>query len=212
MNIEKIKTKCGVITKTDNKLFINYKDGNIEGFIKNSIDESIIQNIRYSAELFILIGLGITYFNTDITIIDGVSMEPTYCNHKIIIKSAKSKYIDKIMLSRNCVVKFRSPTGETSIKRIVGMPGDIIDFDTFTIKINNKIVTTYNLEPHPTGGNKTIKKNPSNKIRKGLYKEITTIKLKENEYYVLGDNKHNSVDSKQYGPINFNSIISIIDK
>lgn len=214
METEKINTKYGVVSKTDNKLVIHHNDGNVEGFIKGSINEGISNNIRHSIELFLLIGLGVTYFNTDITIVSGVSMEPTYHNHKIIIRSAKTKEINRMMVSRNCIVKFKSPSGEYAIKRIVGLPGDKLEFDAFTIKVNGNIVTTYNTEKHPEGGTKVSAKSPvyKGKDRTGTYSQNTIIVLKENEYYVLGDNKINSVDSKHYGPIDLNSIVSIIDK
>lgn len=214
MKSEKIKTNYGTISKTDNKLIIAYNDGNVEGFIKKqSIDEDF-SKIRYSIELFILVGLGITYFNTDITIVSGASMEPTYHNHKIIIRSVKAREINKLMISRDCIVKFKSPNGECAIKRIVGIPGDELEFNAFTIKVNGKVVTTHNTEKHPEGGLKTQAKSSKHKEknRNNTYPVNTTITLKENEYYVLGDNKMNSVDSKHYGPIHLDNIISILDK
>jgi signal peptidase I len=212
MKSKNIKTSYGVISKTDDKLIIHNNDGTIEGFIKPSVTEGISDNIRYSIELFVLVGLGITYFNTDITIVNGRSMEPTYNNHKIIIRSTNANVVNKITVSKNCIVKFKSPSGDTSIKRVVGIPGDELEFNAFTIKVNGKVVTTHNVEPHPSGGTKIPAKNLKNKYRNHTYPTNTIIKLKENEYYVLGDNKVNSIDSKHYGPIHLNSIISIVDK
>lgn len=211
MKADTIRTKYGIVSKTNNKVIIQHNDGNIEGFIKQSLNESN-SNIRHTIELFILVSLGITYFNTDITIVNGVSMEPTYHNYKVIIRTSKSKEVNKIIISRNCVVKFKSPDGDISIKRVVGIPGDMLEFDAFSIKVNNNIVTTYNTEKHPEGGEKVLAKSIKNKNRKETYSEKTIVQLKENEYYVLGDNKMNSIDSKNYGPIHLNNIISIVDK
>lgn len=203
------------ILKSNDGIAISYKDGNVEGFLNRKLSESFLQEskLRHAIEMIILIGLGITYFNTDITIVDGNSMEPTYKNLQVIIKTKSQTDVKKIMVSNNSIIKFKTPEGDTSIKRVVASAGDEIEFDFNKVKINGNIVDISNEEPHPKGG---IKKQAYSLTRSGkprrISPEVTVIKLKEGEYFVMGDNKDNSVDSRKYGQITKNAIISVVQK
>lgn len=208
MEPEKIKTKYGNIIKTDKKLIIKYNNGEVEGFIKDNI---LNENMRQYFELLLIIGLGVIYFTTDITIIDGISMEPTFKNHQLILKTKFKGSLDDILLSKNTIVKFKSPTGETSIKRIVAGPGDEIEFDCNRMKINGKILNNTLVGEHPSYG---VKKQGYSMSRIGKKRNVspftTTITLSKDQYYLLGDNRFNSIDSRDYGPISKGNIISIV--
>lgn len=202
------------VLKSNDGVIVSYKDGNVEGFLKKKLSESFLNEskFRQTIEMIILMGLGVTYFNTDITIVDGISMHPTYKNLQVIIKSKASTDVNKMLISKNSIIKFKTPDGETSIKRVVAVPGDEIEFDFNRVKINGDVVDVANEEPHPKG----IKKQAYSFTRNGkprkISPEITIIKLKKDEYFVMGDNKGNSVDSRKYGQINKNAIISVIEK
>lgn len=197
--------------KSNNGIALSYTDGTVEGFVKSKIKESVYNEskLRHGLELVLLIGLGITYFNTDITIVDGVSMEPTYKNLQMIIKTKSATDVNKILVSRESVVKFISPDGDTSIKRVVGVPGDEIEFDFNVVKINGVVVDKFNSEPHPASNFQKTAYTPGGKVRNF---PIDVIKLKSNEYFVMGDNASNSEDSRKYGPIYDTTILSIIRK
>lgn len=202
------KTSYGTIVSSQNKVIIKYNDGNIEGFIKTP--NQFNEGIRHIIEAFTLIGLGIIYFNTDITIVDGKSMYPTYNNYQIIVKSKDTRNVNKLMLAKNTIIKFKDPSNITSIKRIVGVPGDFVEFSFRTIKINGKIVDTENCEPLPPGSIHKISYTKAG-VPHSRSTEAT-IQLKDNEYFVMGDNKNNSTDSRNYGPITDTAVISIIEK
>jgi signal peptidase I len=213
------KTNRYEILKSEESLIIKHNDGEMEGFFKNTISDKHLpikeSSIRQKIESMILIGLGISYFTTDVTIVDGISMTPTYANHQIIIKSYMSKQICESKIKRNSIVKFKSPEKENSIKRIIAVPGDEIEFDAFFIKVNGKLITSLNAEEHPTHGVKKPAKSivhPDRKTNRKTLPLTTTIKLKDNEFYVMGDNVSNSIDSRKYGPIKQTDVISIIQK
>lgn len=195
------------VFKGDKGVYILHSDGNIEAFLKGHLEESGLNEdlSRQIAESVILLGLGITYFTTDITIVNGVSMDPTYKNGQILIRSKKSKEVNRLLASRNSVVKFKSPEGDTCIKRVVAMPGDKVEFNGSNILVNGQLVDSNNQEWNA--------RNLQRMVRNGKSDSQTEIKiLKQDEYFVLGDNRDESIDSRNYGPIDGNCIISVIEK
>jgi len=78
------------------------------------------------------------------------------------------------------------------IKRVVGVPGDTLDIDgAGHVLVNGSILT----EPYAMGytDQKSYIKYP--------------LALQKDEYFVLGDNRENSLDSRNYGPIKGGDII-----
>ncbi len=100
-------------------------------------------------------------------------------------------------------------TAETShikpfVRRVVGLPGDTIYMDSFTLYVKTKdsryFLTEFEVAEHdynvrleklPEGWNKQLPFD-------GSYPETT---LKENEYFVLCDNRIASSDSRLWGPL-----------
>lgn len=192
------------IIRSPGKIILKHNDGEQEGFIK-STKSTIKENWRQKVELFLLIALGITYFTTDITIVDGVSMSPTYKNYQIIIKSKVPDKIKQMMIEKNAVIKFKSPTGETAIKRIIAGPGDTIELDGWITRINGKVIDDNNRS------NAEMQLTTMIKNRKRDH-TVKTFTLSSDQYYVMGDNRENSIDSRNYGPILSDTIITVLEK
>lgn len=77
------------------------------------------------------------------------------------------------------------------IKRIIGLPNEKIEIKENSIYINGELL-------------------PEDYLKYKNNKENKTITLKENEYYILGDNRDVSRDSRSYGPIITEKIISVV--
>ncbi len=119
----------------------------------------------------------------------GASMEPTFSDKQYFL-------IDEITYrfhepKRGDVVVFKYPlnTDEFFIKRIVGMPGDRISVANGKVIISNAersdgviLDEEYTAFAH-TSGNEDITLNPD-------------------EYFVMGDNRSASLDSRNFGPVN----------
>lgn len=101
-------------------------------------------------------------------------------------------------LQRGDVVVFRYPKNPQQyfIKRIIGLPGE-------EVKIENNKVTVYNKQ-NPNGLTLDEKEYLSDEIPTA---PPSARKLRENEYYVLGDNRQFSHDSRSWGAVNKDEII-----
>jgi len=141
----------------------------------------------------IIIVLPIRIFIAQPFIVSGASMYPTFKNGEYLI-------VDEISYSfktpaRNDVVVFRFPDNQKKffIKRIIGLPNE-------EIKINNGQVIIINKE-NPNGF------ELEQAYIKETLNENKNFQLKENEYFVLGDNRASSYDSRYWGPVNKELII-----
>ena len=85
------------------------------------------------------------------------------------------------------IVLIQSEEGKEYVKRIVGLPGQTMEIDEKSgrLMVDGEAL----VEPYAYGGT----------YGKG---EVTyPLTLKENEYFVLGDHRENSRDSRNYGPV-----------
>lgn len=128
--------------------------------------------------------------------VDGSSMEPTLYNDDNL-------WIDKLSYTfgdpkRFDVIIFNYDDDTTFIKRIIGLPGETVRIDTEgNIYINEQMLSE-------NYGKETIL--PSN-----IGRAIQPVELGEDEYFVLGDNRNNSRDSR-YADVGNVSRDSIIGK
>ena len=145
--------------------------------------------------------------------VNGLSMFPSY---NATANSADEIYINKISpkfetFKRGQVVVLISPPDcveekELFIKRIIGLPGETISFENGSVKVTN---STY-----PEPGIKLDEKEylpPEVKTYKNINtpdeNQIIEKKLDKNEYFVMGDNRPGSNDSRRCGAINGDQII-----
>jgi len=123
-------------------------------------------------------------------IVSGTSMVPTFENGDYLI-------VDKISYKlsspkRDDVVVFRYPNDTTKffIKRIIGLPNEAVD-------IKGNEVTIINTEqPEGFTLSQPFVKNKAN--------NDTHYVLKNDEYFVMGDNRSASSDSRYWGPVKKN--------
>ena len=102
------------------------------------------------------------------------------------------------VLKRQEVVVFRYPldTSKFFIKRAIGLPGE-------KVEIKDNQVTIYNKD-NPNGFVLDEKSYLSSSVRTG---GDQTIKLADDEYFVMGDNRMYSSDSRAWGPVKEQDII-----
>lgn len=129
-------------------------------------------------------------------IVEGASMLPNFNDGEYLIVDEISYRFQEP--KRGDVVIFHPPQspGVYYIKRIISLPGE-------TVKIEEGKIIIYNAE-HPDG----IKLNEldysvNNQIPSN---ERVNVVLDKDEYYMIGDNRTNSLDSRSFGAVKFGNI------
>jgi len=137
----------------------------------------------------------IRYFLVQPFFVQGASMEPNYDTGQYLIIDEASYYFRAP--ERGEVIVFRYPldTKEFFIKRIIGLPGE-------TLKIQGNQIIIINKD-NPSGFVLDESKYLENIPPLGDEQII----LKDNEYFVMGDNRAASFDSRRWGPVPKNDII-----
>ncbi len=125
--------------------------------------------------------------------VKGSSMEPTFLEREYLIVDELTYRLREP--KRGEVIVFRAPHDDKDyyLKRIIGLPGE-------RVKVENQKVIVYN-EEHPLG---FVLDEPY--IADLTFGNIS-VDLEEGEYFVLGDNRNASYDSRRFGPIEQNTII-----
>jgi len=129
--------------------------------------------------------------------VNGESMMPTLVDKEKIIVSKISK------LKRFDIVPFKAPDAPDKlyIKRIIGLPGDNVEYRNDTLYINNKVYKEPYLDEYKKSVSGLLTENFS---LHSLY-NMTTVP--DDTYFVMGDNRQNSKDSRMIGFIKKEDII-----
>lgn len=154
----------------------------------------LIENIEFII-IFLIIFLPVRFFIFEPFVVVGESMEPNFhsADYLIICKVC----IKLGAINRYDVVIFKPPVDESKyyIKRVIGLPGE-------RVYLRGNEVYIYNKE-NPKG----FKLEESYLKEKNFYMEEQTFELNDDEYFVLGDNREESYDSRKWGPLKKERII-----
>lgn len=157
--------------------------------IMSAIGRFLYEVIKTTA-IIIIVAFLIRYFLIQPFVVEGESMEPNFHNNEYLVIQKVSGYLNKY--NRGDVVVFQYPRNpEVSyIKRIIGLPGEKIKFDQGEVIIFNA--------QFPKGQQLDEDYTLSTFDETNLVVEKT---LASDEYFVLGDNRNNSSDSREWGPL-----------
>lgn len=150
----------------------------------------VIQIMVISAAII----LPIRYFLIQPFYVKGASMEPNFYDHEyLIINELSYRLRDP---QRGEIVVFRYPRDPSQffIKRVIGLPGE-------TVEVTNGHILIYNVD-HPNGW--ILDESYLGDVQT-IGKTKTT--LGENEYYLLGDNRGESLDSRIFGSVKRSEIV-----
>lgn len=157
--------------------------------------ENSFKEILKFALIAIIIVVPIRFFVAQPFIVSGASMESTFSNGQYLIVDQLSYRFNSP--KRGDVIIFRYPKDPSKffIKRIIGLPGESIEIQnkTITIRDENNPGGLVLSEPYLDDSN--------------VRSSFITISLADNEYFVLGDNRKASSDSRIWGALDEELII-----
>ena len=147
----------------------------------------VIETIVLTVLMFLVIRFAVQNFN-----IEGTSMEPSLHNQELILVD-KWTYLFRPP-ARGDVIVFIAPPQPTQdyIKRIIAIPGDTITIQNTTVIVDGVTLNESYVDSNNQGNR---------------YGSIINGHVPPNEYFVLGDNRANSFDSRAWGFVPRKNII-----
>jgi signal peptidase I len=157
---------------------------------------------------FIFIVLVVRFFIVSPGRVNGTSMEPTYQDNDLFFVK-KSTYL-MFPPKRFDIIQIVDPVDkQLAIKRIIGMPGE-----TVVIKRGNVYIAEQGLSAEAAVlVDESLYLDSMNQytvVPGQTAPEVFT--LGEYDYFVLGDNRDGSVDSRHYGPVSRTHIVGLVHR
>ena len=139
-----------------------------------------------------LLVLGIIFaisrFLFSVNLVSGNSMSDTVNDGGIVLTNKIINNYERFDIVLAKVKMANSDIEQIAIKRVIGLPNDSVKIENGTIYVNGNEIEKYNYYTEDGG----------------LFSE--TVTLKDNEYFLVGDNRQNSYDSRFYGGVNKDKI------
>lgn len=145
----------------------------------------LIESICYIL-IFLICVFIIPKYVAQRTVVDGSSMRDTLYHEDNLIVEKVSYYFSNPERYDIVILDPRDDDSEYYVKRVIGLPGETIQIKKGLVYVNGEL-----LEGEHYG--KEIIMDP------GIAKDSIT--LGKDEFFVLGDNRNDSIDSREIGPI-----------
>jgi signal peptidase I len=147
----------------------------------------IIETVVLTALMFFIIRFAIQNFY-----VEGMSMEPTLHDRELILVDKWSYLFHPP--ERGDIIVFVAPPDprQNYVKRVIGIPGDVITIQGTTVIVDGVTLHETYVDPRRQG-------NP--------YASFTNRVVPPGEYFVLGDNRAGSSDSRDWGFVPAQNII-----
>ena len=152
----------------------------------------VIAIVVLAAIMFLVTGIAVTPAE-----VSGMSMEPSLHNQESILVDKWTYLLHPI--ARGDVIVFEAPKaaglpGQVFVKRVIGIPGDVVSiYNAIPIVDGVPLQEPYVL-PQNVGA--TVNDKPVNNLR-----------VPPDEYFVLGDNRRGSFDSRAWGLVPRSNIL-----
>jgi len=150
-------------------------------------DSFFVEVLKFSV-LALLIVVPFRVYIAQPFIVNGASMDPTFDTGEYLIVDQLSYRLEEP--KRGDVVIFRYPNDPQQyfIKRIIGLPGEVVELSNGETVIIDPITEERVTLTEPY-------------LRTDRTDTHVTTTLSSDEYYVMGDNRSRSSDSREWGPV-----------
>lgn len=152
------------------------------------IRSTVWEIVKFVAITLVIV-LPIRTFVAQPFIVSGSSMHPTFESNQYLVIDELSYRFREPARGEVIVFKYPKDPAKHFIKRIIGLPGE-------TVKIADGRVTI-------SAADNSVKSITLNEpyVQENLAVANLEVKLLNNEYFVLGDNRQVSLDSRIWGPL-----------
>jgi signal peptidase I len=117
--------------------------------------------------------------------VDGESMYPTLNDHDYVLLNKVSYKIGEP--KRFDIIMFTLPDNSVLIKRVIGLPGEILEYKNNHLYVNGRIVKESFLKEET--------------------EDFETMSIPDGEIFVMGDNRDHSTDSRVFGTLPISHIL-----
>lgn len=127
--------------------------------------------------------------------VQGASMEPNFFDREYLVVDELSYHLRTPMRGEVVVFHYPKDPSQYFIKRVIGLPGETVEIVDGQVKIYN--------DQFPNG----------EVLDEAMYLDqdftaaAQTVTLKAGEYFLMGDNRSASLDSRFFGPVNTDLIV-----
>ena len=172
----------------------SFKPATEGGHIKGQIKDFIWETLKVIV-ISLAIIIPVRYFLIQPFYVKGASMEPNFYDHEYLIIDEISYRLNEP--ERGDVIVFRYPNDPSQffIKRIIALPFETISLNNGQIKISN--------DKNPAG----FILDENNYLPNTHTQGSISLTLEANQYFIMGDNRSSSLDSRMFGPIERADII-----
>ncbi len=172
----------------------NQSDGDVSPSSSKAALKFFLELVQVVA-ISLAIIIPVRYFLVQPFYVKGASMEPNFFDHEYLIIDELSYRFKEP--NRGDIVVFHYPNDPKNyfIKRVIALPGETVEIIDGQVKVYN--------DDYPNG----IVLDERAYLDDIYTAQTRRETLKANEYFVLGDNRASSLDSRYFGPISEDVVV-----